>query len=610
MIKKFLSLLLAVMMVVSVMAVGVVTSSAATSGGFTPVSTKIYFDVEGAVDANGTAWADLMGTKGKIAFYIAGGDLDTEANPTKPIAWGGKKAIGTATSGESGIFEFDPAAKLGTLTDGVQYKLIFVRVDGANWKEQTYDLFFTTDCLGHIAKCDGTMTENPVDSSKKALTAYWDDSIDPTKNGPVKGITSIGNVVGSCIEGGKSDYDLLKEFFTEEKTDFQGKTSYQNAHGYVCEISETSPNYKTEQKLIDDIGAGLGLTKDDVKSVMEDEEVVAKLADLACSWSYENSTLPAGTTPHTHTPGEPVQENVVPASCSQEGSYDEVVYCTECKAELSREHKTIDKLAHTPGQAVHENETVTHDKTTYDEVVYCTECKAEISRTPVELPIITHTLTFVPEVPATEQATGTKAHYTCSGCDKLFSDAAGEVEVTAADLVIPKLVHIHTPGEAVRENEVPASCTVDGSYDEVVYCTACQEEISREHKTIKAEGHKLNFVAEVPATATKDGVKAHYTCENCEKLFADADGAVEVTAESLVIPAEFIRGDVNKDGKFDALDVTVLQRKLVDFDEDPFNEVAADVDLDGTVDVIDVTLMQRVLVNITTWEAWDAKHAK
>ncbi|WP_405342906.1 dockerin type I repeat-containing protein [Ruminococcus sp.] len=601
MIKKFLSLLLAVMMVVSVMAVGVVTSSAATTDGFKPEATKIYFDTDG------TGW-DMSQTKHKVAFYFAGGDFDTEANPTKPISWGGSKLIGTATTGESGIFEFDPAAKLGTLTPGVQYKLIFARVEGRNWKEQTYDLFFTTDCLGHIAKCDGTMTENPVDSSKKALTAYWDDAIDPTENGPVKGITSIGNVVGSCIEGGKTDYDLFKEFFTEEKEDFKGKTGYQNAHGYVCEISETAPNYKSEQKLIDDIGAGLGLTKDDVKSIMEDEKVVAKLADLGCSWSYENSTLPAGTTPHTHTPGEPVQENVVPASCSEEGSYDEVVYCTECQEEISREQKTIDKLAHTPGEAVRENETVTHDKTTYDEVVYCTECQAEISRTPVELPIITHTLTYVPEVPATEQAEGTKAHYTCSGCDKLFSDAAGEVEVTAADLVIPKLVHIHTPGEAVRENEVPASCTVDGSYDEVVYCTACQEEISREHKTIKAPGHELHFVAEVPATDTKDGVKAHYACENCDKLFADAEGTQEVTPESLVIPSKFVRGDVNKDGEFDATDVTILQRVLVEIPVEEYNAVAADVDLDGEVDAIDVTLMQRVLANMTTWEAWDAKH--
>ncbi len=604
MIKKFLSLLLAVMMVVSVMAVGVVTSSAATTDGFKPESGKIYFDVDG------TGWT--MGAKDKIAFYMAGGDFDTEANPTKPVAWGGKKLIGTATSGETGIFEIDPVAKLGyQFTPGVQYKVIFAKVTGANWGDQTCSLFFTTDCFGHVAYSDGTEMENDVDSTKKTKTVYWRD-IDPEENGPVLAITSIGNVVGSCVEQGKTKYSLFVEFLSEAKTDFQDKTCYENAHKYKCEIDPSSAGYKSEQKLIDDIGEGLGLTKDDIKAAFEEDAVKTyfETAGISCAWSYDDSTLPAKTTPHTHTPGEPVQENVVPASCTAEGSYDEVVYCTECGEEISREQKTIDKLAHTPGQAVHENETVTHDKTTYDEVVYCTECQAEISRTPVELPIITHTLTFVPEVPATEQADGTKAHYTCSGCDKLFSDAAGEVEVTAADLVIPKLVHIHTPGEAVRENEVPASCTVDGSYDEVVYCTVCQEEISRETKTIKAEGHKLNFVAEVPATATKDGVKAHYTCENCEKLFADADGAVEVTAESLVIPAEFIRGDVNKDGKFDALDVTVLQRKLVDFDEDPFNEVAADVDLDGTVDVIDVTLMQRVLVNITTWEAWDAKHAK
>ena len=502
MFKKFLSLLLAVMMVVSVMAVGVVTSTAATSEGFKPESTKIYFDVDG------TGWT--MGAKDKIAFYMVGGDFDTEANPTKPLAWGASKLIGTATANESGIFEIDPVAKLGyQFTPGVQYKIIFAQIIAPrNWGAQTCSLFFTTDCFGHVAYSDGTEMENDVDSTKKSKTVYWRD-IDPEENGPVLAITSIGNVVGSCVEQGKTKYTLLQEFFAEEKKDFNGKTGYQNAHSYKCEIDPSSPGYKTEQKLIDDIGAGLGLSKDEVKAVLEEEDVVAKLKDLACSWSYDDSVLPAGVAPHTHTPGEPVQENVVPASCSQEGSYDEVIYCTECQEEISREQKTIDKLAHTPGEPAQENVTVTHDKTTYDEVVYCTECQAEISRTPVELPIITHTLTFVPEV---------------------------------------------------------------------------------------------------PASAIKDGVKAHYACENCDKLFADADGTEEVTAESLVIPAEFVRGDVNKDGVFDATDVTVLQRKLVEYEVETYNEVAADVDGDGTVDVIDVTLMQRVLANITTWEAWDAKH--
>ena len=594
MIKKFLSVLLAVMMVVSVMAVGVVTSNAAATDGFTPESTKFYFDVEG------TGW-DMSTTKDKIAFYMAGGDFDTEANPTEPIA---------ATSGQTGIFEFDPAAKVGyKFTPGVQYKIIFAHVNGANWKEQTCSLFFTTDCFGHVAYSDGTEMENDVDSTKKSKTVYW-RGIDPEENGPVLAITSIGNVVGSCVEQGKTKYSLFVEFLSEAKTDFQDKTCYENAHKYKCEIDPSSAGYKSEQKLIDDIGAGLGLTKDDIKAAFEEDVVKSyfETAGISCAWSYDDSTLPAGSSAHTHTPGEPVQENVVPASCKAEGSYDEVVYCTECGEEISREQKTIDKLAHTPGEAVQENVVVTHDKTTYDEVVYCTECQALISRTPVELPIVTHTLTFVPEVPATEQAAGTKAHYTCSGCDKLFSDAAGTVEVTEADLVIPKLVHIHTPGEPVQENVVPASCTVDGSYDEVVYCTACQEEISRETKTIKAPGHELSLVAEVPATATKDGVKSHYACANCEKLFADAEGTQEVTPESLVILAEFVRGDVNKDGIFDSTDVTVLQRVLVEYEVPSYNAVAADVDLDGEVDAIDVTLMQRVLANMTTWDAWDAKH--
>lgn len=47
-----------------------------------------------------------------------------------------------------------------------------------------------------------------------------------------------------------------------------------------------------------------------------------------------------------HTPGEPVQENLVPATYSKAGSYDEVVYCSVCKAELSREAKTLDPIGY------------------------------------------------------------------------------------------------------------------------------------------------------------------------------------------------------------------------------------------------------------------------
>ena len=446
MLKKSISVLLAVLMVVSVLTVGVVATGAATTDGFKPESTKLYFDVDG------TGWE--MGAKDKIAFYIAGGDLGTDANPATVLDWGAKKLQGTATTGETGIFEFDPAAKVGyNFTEGVQYKIIFARVSSNNWKEQTCSLFFTTDCFGHVAYSDGTEMENDVDSSKKSKTVYW-RGIDPEENGPVLAITSIGNVVGSCVEQGKTKYSLFEDFISVAKKDFGGKTGLENAIYYTVEQAKT----KTEQKLIDDIGAALGLTKDDVAKAFTDNEV-------STAWTAEDSSLPAGQVPHTHTPGEAVQENVVPASCKAEGSYDEVVYCTECGDELSRETKTI-----------------------------------------------------------------------------------------------------------------------------------------------KTEGHKIVFVEEVPATATKDGVKAHYECTECHKLFSDAMGTVEVTAESLVIKAEHLRGDANMDGVVDTLDVTTIQRVLAEMEVENYDPIAADTDLDGIVDMIDVTLLQRVDVGMTTFDAWDAAH--
>ena len=49
---------------------------------------------------------------------------------------------------------------------------------------------------------------------------------------------------------------------------------------------------------------------------------------------------------HEHIPGETVRENETEAKCVTAGGYDEVVYCTECKEELSRVHKTIPALGH------------------------------------------------------------------------------------------------------------------------------------------------------------------------------------------------------------------------------------------------------------------------
>ena len=48
----------------------------------------------------------------------------------------------------------------------------------------------------------------------------------------------------------------------------------------------------------------------------------------------------------------------------------------------------------------------------------------------------------------------------------------------------------HTPRAAVRENEVPATCKTEGSYNEVVRCSVCNEIISSTPKTINKTPHK------------------------------------------------------------------------------------------------------------------------
>ena len=49
--------------------------------------------------------------------------------------------------------------------------------------------------------------------------------------------------------------------------------------------------------------------------------------------------------------------------------------------------------------------------------------------------------------------------------------------------------HTHTNASAVHENVVEATCTSGGSYDSVVYCATCPEEISRTKITTSALGH-------------------------------------------------------------------------------------------------------------------------
>ena len=142
--------------------------------------------------------------------------------------------------------------------------------------------------------------------------------------------------------------------------------------------------------------------------------------------------------------------------------------------------------------------------------------------------------------------TGKKEYYKCNTCGKLYllNEDGTYTEVTKADdLVIPALGHKMT-----KHEEVKATCTEKGmkAYYE---CSTCgklyEDEAGTKEVTdkntlvidIDATNHKTKFVAEVAAGCEKEGVKAHYECERCGKLFTDAEGKNEVKAADLVIGA-------------------------------------------------------------------------
>ena len=58
--------------------------------------------------------------------------------------------------------------------------------------------------------------------------------------------------------------------------------------------------------------------------------------------------------------------------------------------------------------------------------------------------------------------------------------------------------HEHTPAEAIRENENPSTYDKEGSYESVVYCSECGEEISRE--TVKLAKLKKTSLAKATVT--------------------------------------------------------------------------------------------------------------
>lgn len=164
------------------------------------------------------------------------------------------------------------------------------------------------------------------------------------------------------------------------------------------------------------------------------------------------------------------------------------------------------------------------------------------------IPATGHDMTKVDAVPASCEADGSIEYYECGYCGKLFSDADGKNEITAADTEIAAAGHRYLTSWTFDSDSHWHKCAVCGSADTIVphvssgeatettaeTCTICGYEIAPMLGHIHA--NNLMPVYAVKPTCTKDGNIGYYVC-SCGKMFADSNAAAALTEADIVIPA-------------------------------------------------------------------------
>jgi hypothetical protein len=137
-----------------------------------------------------------------------------------------------------------------------------------------------------------------------------------------------------------------------------------------------------------------------------------------------------------------------------------------------------------------------------------------------------HTPEKVEKVEATCTKDGQEAGTKCSVCGKWLVEKDGEyVEADEAPATIPATGK-HTESKVVLENEVKATYDKAGSYDKVVYCTVCNEELSRETVAIAKLTKAAQTISVKPTSKT---VKASKVKKAAQKFTVKATAKGNVT---------------------------------------------------------------------------------
>ena len=217
------------------------------------------------------------------------------------------------------------------------------------------------------------------------------------------------------------------------------------------------------------------------------EKTIVKVA--AFIRGYAEPKVITLTYTHDHTAASPVKEKEVAATCTEAGSYEEVVYCSECGAEISRETKTVEALGHTE-VAIGEAKAATCTEAGMTAGKKCSVC-GEVFEEQKELPALGHDWEVIPEVISTCTKKGSTAGVRCTRC--------GEYMLEPHE--VPMIYHDYQNGK----------CTVCGAED---------PDYKPDEPTPIEPDTKFTGLAN---EADKDGVWWYYTDGKIDKTHTGVD---------------------------------------------------------------------------------------
>ena len=248
-----------------------------------------------------------------------------------------------------------------------------------------------------------------------------------------------------------------------------------------------------------------------------------------------------------HTAGEPVVENVVDATCTENGSYDLVVYCTDpnCKCEISRETVVEEAIGHADGGADHIcdvcGETMSECKDR-DNDHKCDLCQAVLSSCDAY---------WDDGVITTEPGCGTAGvkTYTCTLCGATKTEPVDPLKHVWVDGVCQNGCGEEHDHEGYWESGAAKDPTCTEAGWEAYVCTVCGK---GRQDPVPATGHALTYVKAKDPTCTEAGHKAYEYCNNCDYTTYEEVPATGHTAGEPVVE-NIVNGTANAKPQYDSV---------------------------------------------------------